>query len=446
MHEQLHSSLNRMAAGFGIKPMSRTSHDPVSTETLPASVSYVTSTFDPQTVKRGELICMSAIAFLVYYSDSMIAPLIPALARGFGVRPGDLKWLVAGFSMLYGASTLFYGVLSDRFGRYPVLRSLLISAAAAMLLLSFAATADQLILLRLLCAAGTGGIATIALSVIGDHYPYAAQGRPMGWMFGSIAAGMGLGSSLGPLLNSLLGWRNEARILGFGFIVGFVWITLHFRKHLHPTTPGDSLWAYASEYLSVIEAPRGGRTLALIFANGAFHGGIFAWLGVLLARTYHFDETRIGLVLAGYGLPDLLLGLSIGSWGDRFGRRYIVPVGFWWGSLCALLLAVPSTPLISAFLIAALSAGYDATHPLMSSVTTSLDPRHRGQITGLATFANFVGMGIGALMFQRLMMPRSGVALISFSGFEFAGGILAFYAFRTETPGHTRPRINAAND
>ena len=378
---------------------------------------------------------MSALAFLVYYSNSMIAPLIPALARGFGVLPADLKWLVAGFSMLYGASTLFYGALSDRFGRYPVLRALLVSSAAATLLLSFATTADQLVMLRLLCAVCSGGIATIALSVIGDHYSYATQGRPMGWMFGSIAAGMGLGSSLGPLLNPLLGWRNEMRILGVGFLVGFVWLTWHYRKHLHPTTPGESLWAYAREYRSIVDAQRGGRTLALIFANGAFHGGIFAWVGVLLARTYHLSEAGIGLVLVGYGVPDLFLGLTIGSWGDRLGRRYVVPAGFWWGSICALLLAVRSAPLISALLIAALSAGYDATHPLMSSITTSIDPRHRGQITGLATFTNFFGMGIGALAFQRLMMPRFGVALVWFGCFEFAAGILAFYAFRAETPG-----------
>ncbi len=63
---------------------------------------------------RIELWTMAAITFLVFYSNSMIAPLIPALARGFGVRPYDLKWLIPGFSMLYVVATLLYGVLSDR--------------------------------------------------------------------------------------------------------------------------------------------------------------------------------------------------------------------------------------------------------------------------------------------------------------------------------------------
>jgi MFS family permease len=92
---------------------------------------------------------MVVIAFLVFYANSMIAPLVPALARGFGVHPYDLKWLIPSFSLLYGGATLIYGLLSDRFGRYPVLRILLICASATTLSLSFAMNAHQLLLLRL---------------------------------------------------------------------------------------------------------------------------------------------------------------------------------------------------------------------------------------------------------------------------------------------------------
>ena len=386
--------------------------------------------------RRGddELWSLAAIAFLVFYSNSMIAPLIPALVRGFGVHAVDLKWLIPGFSMLYGTATLFYGLVSDRFGRYPVLRFLLGFAAVTTLPLSFATSAREFVFLRLLSGAGTGGIVTIALSIIGDRYPYAVQGRPMGRMFGAIAAGMGLGSSLGPLLNPLLGWRNELRILALGFGAASYWVSV--RSQTKPVRRGtdDSLWEYALEYRCILDAPRGGRTLAFIFANGAFHGGIFAWLGVLLASRYQLGEIGIGLVLLGYGLPDLLFGLVIGSWGDRYGRRSVVPLGFFWASICAFLLALRSTPLISALIITALSVGFDATHPLMSSITTSIDPKHRGQITGLSTFANFVGMGVGALLFRRLMVPHFSTALACFGAVEFGAGVLALYAFRAEAP------------
>jgi len=189
------------------------------------------------------------------------------------------------------------------------------------------------------------------------------------------------------------------------------------------------------EYLAVLEAPRGGRTVAFIFCNGAFHGGIFAWLSLLLISRYHLHDMGIGLALAGYGLPGILFGTVIGKWGDRYGRSYVVPAGFLWAAGCAFLLILPSPRLLAALNITALSAGFDATHPLMSSITTSLDPKHRGQITGLATFTNFVGMGIGAFCFQQLIAVSFTAALAIFASAQTLAGFAALHGFRGERPG-----------
>jgi MFS family permease len=59
---------------------------------------------------------MGAIAPMVFYSNYMVAPLIPASSREFAVLPDALGWLVPGFSIAYGVSTLMYVALSDRFG------------------------------------------------------------------------------------------------------------------------------------------------------------------------------------------------------------------------------------------------------------------------------------------------------------------------------------------
>ena len=74
----------------------------------------------------------------------------------------------------------------------------------------------------------------------------------------------------------------------------------------------------------------------------------------------------------------------------------------------------------------------------MSSITTSLDPMHRGQITGLAKFTSFLGLAIGALAFRH-MMPHFGVALVRFASFKLGIGFVALYAFRAETPAARTP-------
>ena len=383
---------------------------------------------------ESQLWVMAAIAFAVFYCNYMMAPLIPALSHEFSVSPYQLGWLIPGFLIPYGISTLVYGALSDRWGRTPVLVTLLCFATATMVLLSFAGSWQTLLIARILSGVGCGGIVTISLALVGDRYPYEVQGRPMGRMFGGIAAGIGFGSTLGPLLNPLVGWRNEFRGLACICCLAAAFIIKSSKSALKVTRKFTSFRQVIREYLAVLEAPRGGRTLAFIFCNGAFHGGIFGWLGLLLMRRYHLHDTGIGLALAGYGLPGIVFGPVIGRWGDRYGRSYVVPAGFIWAAISAFLL-IPSSPrLVAALVITALSVGFDATHPLMSSITTSLDPRHRGQITGLATFTNFVGMGIGAFCFQQLIAFRFTVALAVFASAHALLGFAALYAFRGERP------------
>src|SRR5580698_7531089 len=166
------------------------------------------------TNNESQLWVMAAIAFAVVYSNYMFPPLIPALSREFSVTAYQLGWLIPGFLIPYGISTLVYGALSDRWGRTPVLVTLLCFAMTTMMLVSFARSWRTLLIARILSGVGCGGIVTISLAIIGDSYPYEVQGRPMGRMFGAIAAGIGFGSTFGPILNPLIGWRNEIRGLG----------------------------------------------------------------------------------------------------------------------------------------------------------------------------------------------------------------------------------------
>ena len=59
----------------------------------------------------------------------------------------------------------------------------------------------------------------------------------------------------------------------------------------------------------------------------------------------------------------------------------------------------------------------------------------QSQITGLATFTNFVGMGIGALDFQRLLALSFNAALAIFASAQTLLGFAALYGFRAERPG-----------
>src|SRR5580698_9794160 len=317
------------------------------------------SAAEPSTTNgESQLWVMAMIAFAIVYSNYMVAPLVPSFSREFSVPAYQLGWVIPGYLIPYGISTLVYGALSDWWGRCRTLVALLCFSTITMLVVSFAGSWRTFIVARILSGVGCGGIVTIALAIVGDRYPYAIQGRPMGRMFGAIAAGIGFGSTLGPILNPVLGWRNEFRGLAGVCSLAAVFIMRSSRSATEVTSKLSSFEQVIREYLVVLDTPRGGRTLAFIFCNGAFHGGIFAWLSLLLMDRYHLHDTGIGLALAGYGLPGILFGTLIGKWGDRYGRSYVVPSGMLWAAGCAFLLILPTPRLVAALIITALSAGF----------------------------------------------------------------------------------------
>jgi predicted MFS family arabinose efflux permease len=103
---------------------------------------------------KVQLWMMAALAFAVYYSNYMVAPLIPAFSREFAVPACQLGWLIAGYLIPYGISTLVYGALSDWWGRAPTLVALLCFATTTMLLVSFAGSWRTLIAARILSGGG----------------------------------------------------------------------------------------------------------------------------------------------------------------------------------------------------------------------------------------------------------------------------------------------------
>jgi predicted MFS family arabinose efflux permease len=190
--------------------------------------------------------------------------------------------------------------------------------------------------------------------------------------------------------------------------LGAVFVFKNARSVVTVHRKPSSFGQVTREYLIVLDTPRGGPTMAFIFCNGAFHGGIFAWLGLLLTRRYHLHDAGIGLALAGYGLPGIFFGSTIGRWGDRYGRRYVVPFGFLWAAGCAFLLLPHSPRFVAALVITALSVGFDATHPSPASANSSrllkrlshrttrplrvkdtAAPSPEGQFGGCGIFASF---------------------------------------------------------
>lgn len=157
--------------------------------------------------REGLIRTLSAATFLIFFQAYMVAPLFPRLSHELGASEQIIGLTVPAYMIPYGLSTLFFGLLADRFGRRRIMYFSMTAFIILTALTATAMSAQQLILWRLLTGLGASGVVPLALALMGDLFPYEQRGRPLGWLFGAMAGGMAFGSTVGVILAPFIGWR-----------------------------------------------------------------------------------------------------------------------------------------------------------------------------------------------------------------------------------------------
>ncbi|MDE2053710.1 MAG: MFS transporter [Xanthomonadaceae bacterium] len=392
-----------------------------------------------ETAPRWMLPVICSAAFLVFAQTFMVAPLIPRLAAVFHSPVGWIGLAIPAYVVPQGLSILFAGPLSDRLGR----RRVILGALSAFCLVTAAtATAqrvDTFIGWRVLTGIVAAGIVPIGLTLIGDVIPYRRRGRAVGWLFGSIAGGTAAGAAVGALLEPVLGWRGLFLVVAglCATVVAGAIGTAAFPRGTRPDAAPP--WsAVRRGYVNLLAQARARRTYAYVMLNAILQSGVFTWLGVYLHGRFGLDETHIGLVLLGYGVPGLLFGPVIGKLADRYGRAQIIPAGVALTGACALAL-MPTLPLAAVqAAIILLSLGFDLTQPLLAGIATDLKGA-KGQAVALMAFSLFTGFGLGSLLFQAVLGFGFPGALGLFGSVAFLAAAVAVALFRSERPGAKAP-------
>lgn len=377
---------------------------------------------------------LAMAAGLIFFQAYMIAPLIPKLATIFNVSEQRIGLIVPAYMLAYGVSVLFYGLLSDKFGRKRILQ---ISLLAFILLTGITAlvqSASQLILLRLLTGLGASGVVPMSLALVGDMFKPSERGRPMGLLFAAMEGGMALGSTAGVMLEPYTGWRML--FLATALLAALaLWIQvarMGWKQQPHKSGH-TSLKNMLGGFYRLLAFPRGLRTYLFVFWNGIFHSGIYTWLGVYFVQKYDLGPIEIGLAILGYGLPGFFFGSLIGRAADRRGRYPIILTGLATAAIATASLALEIPVLVAALAVTLISLGYDLTQPLFAGIVTELGGKKQGgQAMGLNVFALFTGFGLGSLLFGELLKLGLDQALIIFAGVQVVFTMVAANLLKTE--------------
>ena len=143
------------------------------------------------------------VVFVNLVGFGLIVPLLPFFGSSLGATEWQVTLMFAAYSLGQFFAEPFWGRLSDRIGRKPVLLITLALNAVGYLMLAFAPNIWAAIAIRLFTGLGAGNISTVQGYVADVTPPDQRAGR-----MGMIGAAFGLGFIVGPGLGGLL--VNEA--------------------------------------------------------------------------------------------------------------------------------------------------------------------------------------------------------------------------------------------
>ena len=203
-------------------------------------------------------------------------PALPAIKAEFGATLSQVQLTLSALLLAFGISQLFWGPLSDRFGRRPILLWGIATFTLAGVGCVVSSSMQELIVWRALQGAAMGAVVMCARAIVRDLYtPETGAG-----VMSKALTGLGLlacGSApLGGLLTDLFSW-HAAMIL----IVGYSTITLGLVawkfKETVPRKNPQALQArvLATTWWHILKNP---TFVAFTCVSVGTYGGLFTFL------------------------------------------------------------------------------------------------------------------------------------------------------------------------
>jgi MFS family permease len=294
---------------------------------------------EPKAVSWDALLSTYLPAFVLALGTGIALPAIPALAKSFDVSVGLASGVITAYLLGNLAGTLPSGWLIDRFGRRPVIIAGPLLTAAMALLVVFASSFSELLVLRFFGGWAAQMWLMGRLAAISHGAAAGQRGRQVSWMFGMD----NIGKLAGPMLGGFIAatWSIRAPFLAYAVLALLALIpTFMFAVDTPRHRRGAQEKAPRTLSLREIVMPRLAYFGVALFA-GLTRGPLYAdLLHLYAAFAYNLDPQQIGFLATGAIVITLPIGFVAGWMMDRFGRKRTMIPGFAGAAIAMVALAM----------------------------------------------------------------------------------------------------------
>ena len=358
-------------------------------------------------MRNKALVVLFFTIFMDLMGFGLIIPILPIYAKELGATDAMVGLLGTSFSIMQFIFASFWGGLSDRFGRRPIILASISIMMLAYILFANATVLWLLFATRLLKGFGAANL-SVAQAYISDVVPKEERTKAFGIIGAAFGLGFIFGPSIGGVVNEFYGVSGvgyfAAGLSGLNLILAYLFLgeTL--------TEKATTVDLFPNPFKDIIRFRKSPEVNALFTINFVYILG-FSMMQItstlLWAEHFGLSELHIGYTFAYIGfLAVIIQGGLIGYFNSWFGERNLLLFGT---VLVALgLFFMPFVPKDQFYLelvcMTLLSFGNALLTPTVSSLLTTYAPEDaQGKILGtnqsVGSLARVVGPAVGGAVY-----------------------------------------------
>ncbi|WP_327102306.1 MFS transporter [Nonomuraea glycinis] len=376
-----------------------------------------------------QLILLLAASSMPVLGAVLIAPVLPLIAQHFGSVPGVeilVPIVLTIPALVIGLTAPFAGQLVDRLGRLRVLQVGMVGYAVAGTAPLWLDGIGAIIASRVFVGVFEAGIATAAITLIGDYWKekrdryiglQATTASLAGVVFIALGGALGVG-----------GWRAPFWVYAIALVlvVPMTWLLWSPQRSAEPADPRS------------VRVPW--RALAAPCGVTLFGGVVFYILIVQLSTVL----TSIGItstattgLLTGVLAIAIAVGAALYGRFASLGRRVLLPVEFATSGLGLVIVFASSN--VTVVMVGAVITGFASGllfPTLISWVLDNVEFSQRGRGTGLWTGTAYVGQFLSPLVVAGLAVFTGGLqgGIGALGVLSVVVGAALFLTFRKQNP------------
>jgi DHA1 family multidrug resistance protein-like MFS transporter len=343
------------------------------------------------------ILVLSFTLFIVMVGFGIIIPIMPFYVTSLGASAFDLGLLMSTFSLVQFLFAPFWGNLSDRIGRKPLIAIGLVGYIISYLIMASATAVWMLFVGRIIGGLLSSATLPTAQAYVADTTSIKERGGGMGM----LGAAMGLGMVFGPGIGGLLSTFGLAA--PFLFAAGLAALNLVFVLAFLPeprraSVPAAMRQRRPSQVAMLTQAL--GGPLAFFFVMAFLvsfaMGNLESTFALYSQAELAFTATDMGIAFTFMGLVGAIMqGALVGKAIDRYGEERLIQFGLIATAAGFLLILAAFDRVSMIVFITAQSVGSAFLRPAISSLLSKRTTSGQGATLGMQSSFDSLGRIVG---------------------------------------------------